>query len=321
MTQRRRVVVVGAGVAGLTTAVVLAEAGLAVHVVAEQIPGVTSLAAGAMWGPYLVEPKAKVDEWSRRSLEVFRDLAGDPATGVRLTSGVEASRTAEAPPEWATTLPDYRPCEAAELPPGFTAGYRFTVPLIDMPVYLRYLLRLLDAAGGTVEQRHVTSPAEAGPADVLVNCSGMGARELARDPGLGPIRGQHVVVGNPGLTEFFSEGTGTSPELLCFYPHGETVVLGGTAVEGEGGLARGDEAAAGILARCAEVEPRLAGARVLEHRVGARPTRAAVRVEETWAAGGARVVHNYGHGRAGVTLSWGCAGEVLGSAQPRRARL
>ncbi|WP_431034955.1 FAD-dependent oxidoreductase [Streptomyces sp. P6-2-1] len=310
MTPRRRVVVVGAGVAGLTTAVVLAEAGLPVHVVAEEIPGVTSLAAGAMWGPYLVEPKAKVDEWSRWSLEVFHKLAGDSATGVRLTSGVEASRTAEAPPEWATTLPDYRPCEAAELPPGFTVGYRFTVPLIDMPVYLGYLLRWLEAAGGTVEERRVPSLAQAGPADVLVNCSGLGARELAPDTELRPIRGQHVVVENPGLTEFFSEDTGTSSELLCFYPHGQTVVLGGTAVEGEGGLARDDEAA-GILTRCAEVEPRLAGVRVLEHRVGARPTRAAVRVEEERAAGGARVVHNYGHGGAGVTLSWGCAGEAL----------
>ncbi|MHC3430376.1 FAD-dependent oxidoreductase, partial [Streptomyces sp. DT18] len=81
--------------------------------------------------------------------------------------------------------------------------------------------------------------------------------------------------------------------------------------DGEGGFGRDQEAAAGILARCAAVEPRLAGARVLEHRVGARPTRAAGRVEEERATGGARVVHNYGHGGAGVTLSWGCAGEVL----------
>ncbi|GHB26562.1 hypothetical protein GCM10010346_57680 [Streptomyces chryseus] len=60
MTAGERVVVVGAGVAGLTTAVVPAEAGASVHVMAEQAPGVTSLAAGAMWGSYLVEPKNKV---------------------------------------------------------------------------------------------------------------------------------------------------------------------------------------------------------------------------------------------------------------------
>ncbi|MER7851472.1 FAD-dependent oxidoreductase [Streptomyces bacillaris] len=310
MTAGERVVVVGAGVAGLTTAVVLAEAGASVHVIAEQVPGVTSLAAGAMWGPYLVEPKDEVDQWGQRSLKIFRELAEDPSTGVRLTSGIEASRTAEAPPDWATTLPGFRPCESAELPTGFTAGYRFTVPLIDMPAYLDYLLRRLDAAGGTVERRRLASLADAGRAPVIVNCAGLGAKDLVPDPDLRPIRGQHVVVTNPGLTEFFSEDTGLSPDLLCFYPHGDTVVLGGTAIDGEGDLAPDDKAAADILARCAEVEPRLAGARVLEHRIGARPTRAAVRVESERQDGGNLIVHNYGHGGAGVTLSWGCAEEA-----------
>ncbi|MFJ2937275.1 FAD-dependent oxidoreductase [Streptomyces sp. NPDC087219] len=310
MTAGERVVVVGAGVAGLTTAVVLAEAGASVHVIAEQVPGVTSLAAGAMWGPYLVEPKDKVDRWGQRSLEIFRKLAEDPTTGVRLTSGIEASRTADAPPDWATALPGFRPCERDELPAGFSAGYRFTVPLIDMPTYLDYLLRRLDAAGGTVERRRLASLADAGPAPVIVNCTGLGAQELVPDPDLRPIRGQHVVVTNPGLTEFFSEDTDLSPELLCFYPHGDTVVLGGTAIDGEGDLNPDDEAAVGILARCAEVEPRLAEARVLEHRIGARPTRATVRVEAERREDGTVVLHNYGHGGAGVTLSWGCAEEA-----------
>ncbi|MFF4610020.1 FAD-dependent oxidoreductase [Streptomyces albidoflavus] len=312
MTAGERVVVVGAGVAGLTTAVVLAEAGASVHVIAEQMPGVTSLAAGAMWGPYLVEPKDKVDQWGQRSLEIFRELAEDPSTGVRLTSGIEASRTAEAPPDWAITLPGFRPCKQTELPAGFTAGYRFTVPLIDMPTYLDYLLRRLDAVGGTVERRHLTSLTDADMAPVIVNCAGLGAKDLVPDPDLRPIRGQHVVVTNPGLTEFFSEDTGLSPDLLCFYPHGDTVVLGGTAVDGEGDLASDDSAAADILARCAKVEPLLAEARVLEHRIGARPTRATVRVEADRQEDGRLVVHNYGHGGAGVTLSWGCAEETGG---------
>ncbi|WP_432184192.1 FAD-dependent oxidoreductase [Streptomyces tendae] len=312
MAAGKRVVVVGAGVAGLTSAVVLAETGVSVHVIAKEVPGVTSLAAGAMWGPYLVEPKDKVDQWGQRSLEIFRRLAEDPATGVRLASGIEASRTAEVPPDWATTLPGFRPCRPAELPAGFSAGYRFTVPLIDMPTYLDYLLRRLDAAGGTVERRRLASLADAGSATVLVNCTGLGARALLPDPDLRPIRGQHVVVTNPGLTEFFSEDTGLSSDLLCFYPHGGTVVLGGTAIDGEGGLASDDTAAASILARCAEVEPRLAAARVLEHRIGVRPTRATVRVEADRREDDAVVVHNYGHGGAGVTLSWGCAEEVRG---------
>ncbi|WP_030898557.1 FAD-dependent oxidoreductase [Streptomyces sp. NRRL F-5126] len=310
MTARECVVVVGAGVSGLTTAVVLAEAGASVRVIAGQVPGATSLAAGAMWGPYVVEPKDKVDRWGQRSLEIFRELAEDPATGLRLTSGIEASRTAEAAPDWATALPGFRPCGPDELPTGFTAGYRFTVPLIDMPVYLDYLLRRLRDAGGTVERRQLGTLADAGPTSVIVNCAGLGARDLVPDPELRPIRGQHVVVTNPGLTEFFSEDTGPSSDLLCFYPHGDTVVLGGTAIEGEDDLSTDAKAAAGILARCAEVEPRLAQARVLEHRIGARPTRPRVRVEDERWEDGTVVVHNYGHGGAGVTLSWGCAEEA-----------
>lgn len=261
-------------------------------------------------GPYLVEPKDKVNQWGQRSLEIFRELAEDQATAVRLTSGIEASRTAGSPPDWGTTLPGFRPCEPTELPTGFTAGYRFTVPLIDMPAYLDYLQCRLRAAGGTVEQRRLASLADVGPAPVIVNCSGLGARDLALDRELRPIRGQHVVVINPGLTEFFSENTGTSPDLLCFYPHGGTVVLGGTAIDDEGDLAPDDKAAARILARCAEVKPRLAQARVLEHRIGARPARSTVRVETEEREDGGVIVHNYGHGGAGVTLSWGAPRRV-----------
>ncbi|QNA72043.1 FAD-binding oxidoreductase [Streptomyces sp. So13.3] len=310
MTRNERVVVVGAGVSGLTTAVLLAEAGAAVEVIADRLPGPTSLAAGAMWGPYLVEPKDKVDQWSRDSLAEFETLASDPATGVRMTSGIEASRHAEAAPDWATALPGFHPCDAAELPEGFASGYRFTVPLIDMPVYLDYLQRRLQAAGGGVEQRTLRSLSEPGPASAIINCAGLGSRALVPDPNVRPIRGQHVVVTNPGLTEFFSEDTGASPDLLCIYPHGDTVILGGTALDGDTSLDGDTEAAAGILTRCIAVEPRLANSRVLEHRIGARPTRDRVRVEAAPLPDGTLLIHNYGHGGAGVTLSWGCARDV-----------
>jgi len=310
MTASDRVVVIGAGVSGLTTAIVLAEAGAKVHVVAEELPGVTSLAAGAMWGPYLVEPKDKVDQWSQHSLNTFRELAADPATGVRLTSGIEASRHADSPPDWATAAPGFRACETAELPNGFTSGYRFTVPLIDMPVYLGYLQRRLLNTGAVIEKRTLRSLYEAGPASAIVNCTGLGAGALVPDPDLRPIRGQHVVVTNPGLTEFFSEDTGLSPDLLCIYPYGDTAVLGGTAIDGDGNLDADDAVAKSILARCTLVEPRLTNAEIIAHRIGARPTRHRVRVEGERLPDGTLVLHNYGHGGAGVTLSWGCAEQV-----------
>ncbi|MCI2422898.1 FAD-binding oxidoreductase [Saccharopolyspora sp. K220] len=310
MSSSDRLVVVGAGVSGLTTATVLAEAGAHVHVIADEVPGVTSLAAGALWGPYLVEPKDKVDQWSQHSLQVFRELAIVAGTGVRLCSGIDASRHAEAPPDWATTLPDFRPCEVSELPPGFVSGYRVTVPLIDMPVYLAYLQSRLEEAGGTIGQRRLRTFDDAGPAAAIINCTGLGARDLVPDPALYPIRGQHVVVENPGLTEHFGEDTGPSPDLLCLYPHGDTLVLGGTAIDGSGDLTEDPATAQAILARCTAVEPRLTRTRVIEHRIGARPTRSRVRVERDHIDNGTPLVHNYGHGGAGVTLSWGCAADV-----------
>jgi D-amino-acid oxidase len=197
------VLVVGAGVSGLTAALVLANAGFDVEVVAEEIPGRTSLAAGAMWGPYLVEPKTLVDLWSQRSLEIFRQLASESDTGVSMVSGIEASRHQDEAPGWAQSLPDFEPIHAASLPIGFLSGYRFRVPLIDMPIYLGHLQRRIRAAGVIMVKRRISTFDSLSPSRTVINCAGMGARTLAADAGLRPIRGQHVVVTNPGLTEFF----------------------------------------------------------------------------------------------------------------------
>ncbi|MFI6758824.1 FAD-dependent oxidoreductase [Micromonospora sp. NPDC050417] len=196
------------------------------------------------------------------------------------------------------------------MPPGFSTGWRYTAPIVDMPIYLGYLQQRLLSAGATIEIREVGSLADVvALAPVVVVCAGMGARDLVPDPGLNPIRGQLVVVENPGITEFFSEDTGLSPDLLHFYPHGDTLVLGGTAEPGVWDRTADPSIAASIIDRCAEVEPRIRGAQVIGHRVGLLPTRSAVRVEEQQ-LDGTRVIYNYGHGGAGVMLSWGCAAEA-----------
>jgi len=308
--------VIGAGVSGLTSAICLAEAGLRVGIWAAEPPQrTTSVAAGAMWGPYLVEPIHRVRVWSAHTLEMFRQLANDSHTGVHLAAGVEASRTPVDPPEWGNQLDGFCMCEPSELPTGFATGWRFITPLIDMPRYLDYLQRRLAEAGVTIQTHRMGSMDEArGQAPVVINCTGIGAQELVPDPELTPIRGQLVVVENPGLTEFFSEDTGLSPDLLHFSPHGDTAILGGVAQPGNWSREPDLATSTAILTRCAEVEPRLRNARVLEHRVGLRPTRPYVRVESQ-RVNGMRLIHNYGHGGAGVTLSWGCAAEVAVAAQ------
>jgi D-amino-acid oxidase len=310
MADSNAVFVVGAGVIGLTSAISLAEGGYQVTVLADEVPGRTSLAAGASWGPYHVEPYEKVSTWGRQTLQALTELADEPNTGVRLVPGLEASRADAAIPEWARQLPGFAESRFDQLPSGFLVGWHYIVPVLDMPTYLAYLRARLQQAGGDVEHRRVDDLAElSGNVAAIVNCAGLGARKLANDDSLYPIRGQFVVVSNPGIEAFFSEDTGSSSDLTHFLPQGDTMLLGGVAVAGDWNREPDAASADAIIARCADIEPLLREADVLEHRAGLRPTRPRIRLE-AGSVHGTRLIHNYGHGGAGVSLSWGCAAEV-----------
>jgi D-amino-acid oxidase len=207
-------------------------------------------------------------------------------------------------------LDGFRDCRPGELPEGFAAGWRYTAPVMDMPAYLDYLVARLVDAGAKLEGGTVTSLDEVcTQAPIAVNCTGFGARQLVPDSGLTPIRGHLVVVDNPGVETFFAEDTGSSPDLTYILPHGDQLILGSSAQRGRARMHPDPRTSAAILRRCAEIEPALEGVRVRAHRVGIRPVRSRVRLEHQ-RLGGCHLIHNYGHGGAGVTLSWGCAAEV-----------
>jgi D-amino-acid oxidase len=331
------ILVIGAGVVGLTTAICLAESGLRVAIRTAAPPGAsTSAAAGAVWGPVMAGPAGRIREWAAASLHVLRELEGDPATGIRSLTGQELSRVPAEPPDWMDLLDDVRLFRTSELPPGFVSGWRYTAPLVNMPVYLEYLQARFDRAGGRIDVNPVTSLAEvtAGPngADgqgasggtagargasgpgsmppVVINCSGVAARDLVPDPAVTPVRGQVVVIANPGIEEFYIDHSPAPPDVVYMFPHGSTVVLGGTVAPDDWDTAPRPEVAERILRDCATVDPRVLGATVLGHRVGLRPSRPEVRLEAEPLDGGRVLWHNYGHGGAGVTLSWGCAREI-----------
>jgi D-amino-acid oxidase len=207
----------------------------------------------------------------------------------------------------------------ADPAPGYGFGFAMTAPVVDMNRYLPHLQRRLEAAGGTLEQAHVRDLEQvgrAGGATVVVDAAGLGARELAGDTALRAVRGQTVLLRNPGLTRWLCDedeeepGAGGEAELSYVLPRLDDVVVGGTAGEDDEHAAPRPATAERILARAVALVPELAGAQVLEHRVGLRPARPRVRLEVERAPGGP-VVHCYGHGGAGVTLSWGCADDVL----------
>ncbi|WP_183094800.1 NAD(P)/FAD-dependent oxidoreductase [Nocardioides stalactiti] len=302
-----RVNVVGAGVTGLTCAIRLAEAGHRVDVVARDLPlETTSAVAAALWYPYLALPRDRVTGWAARSYEVFARLASTPETGVRVLPGTEVFASPQADPWWASAVPALERVPPGALPAGMTDGWSFVAPVVDMPVYLRWLTARLTELGGTLSRRNLSAlPAPGqGRADVVLDCTGLGARHFAHDVSVEPVRGQVVLVEQSGLERWWLAGEGGAPTYVV--PRSGVVVVGGTEERGDWSRTPDPEVARALLARAARLVPEIAAARVVQHRVGLRPARPAVRLERD-----GDVVHCYGHGGAGVTLSWGCADEVL----------
>lgn len=294
--QPERVIVVGAGVIGLTCALRLLEAGHRVDVVARDLPReTTSAVAAAFWYPYRALPQDRVTGWARTTYAVLDALADtDPESGVRMVPGtvVRAVPHGNGDPWWGAAVPTLE---------RVADGWSFTTPVADTSVYLDWLAGRVEAAGGTITRLNLGGLPEAS-GSLVVNCSGLGARLLGADRTVVPVRGQVVHVEPFGLDRWWLEESG--PTYLV--PRQRDVVVGGADVEGEWSRTASAAATEEILERAARLVPEVRGARVLRTRVGLRPVRPAVRLERV-----GDVVHCYGHGGAGITLSWGVADEVV----------
>lgn len=307
-----RVLVIGAGVAGLTVGVTLAEAGHQVDVLARELPQeTTSAVAAAIWYPYLAEPAERVLAWSRHSKTVFEQLAETPATGVVLSRGTELLRSQSSDPWWIEAVPDLR--RLVDTPAPYADGWSFTTPVIEMPVYLEWLRRRLEDAGATLTR--MALPALPDRAGLVVNCAGLGARMLADDPSVYPVRGQVVRVSQVGISEWMLDEAG----ITYIVPRSHDVIVGGTEERGDWNMRPDPAVAEQILLRASALVPEIADAEVLGHRVGLRPARPEVRLELD-ERDDHSVIHCYGLGGAGVTLSWGCAAEVAALAERVKAR-
>lgn len=307
-----RVLVVGAGVVGLSCAVALREAGHDAHVLARDLPlETTSAVAAALWYPYRALPREKVARWSGTT---YVELAGiaerDPAAGVRMRWGTELLRRDGEDPWWRAAVPDVAFRVAEAVPSGYANGWRVQVPVADTSVYLTWLARRIDRLGGTVTRAWLPTLPERG---VVVNCTGLAARALTGDAELRPVRGQVVYVDQFGLCEWWLE-QGDEDALTYIVAREHDIVVGGTAEEDVWDLRADPDTTRQILARAARLVPQLERARLRGVRVGLRPARSSVRLETVRHREGA-VVHCYGHGGAGITLSWGCAHDVVAEVE------
>jgi len=304
-------VVIGAGISGLTVAVRALRAGWRVRVLhADPLGQSTSAVAAAIWYPYLAEPRERVMPWARFSLDVLLRQARAGSSGVRLVEG-RAFGCTPADCELAQfEALELRAARASELPGSCERGTVFELPVADMPLYLAWLAQRVRELGGALEQTRLGSLDEAhARCATVINCSGLGARELAGDPTLMAVRGQ-VLLYEKRAEDLAMLDTSDSAQPIYLIPREEVLVVGGTAQPADEELEPRDADTRDIAARAERVLPALADRRRLGQAVGLRPVRPSVRVELEERPAGV-VVHNYGHGGSGLTLAWGCAEEAI----------
>ena len=308
-----RAIVIGCGVSGLSCALRLLEGGFEVEIWTRDDPlRTTSGVAGAIWYPYKVGPADAVARWARASYVEFERLARVADSGVLFRRGVElvpAGAPDEAA-EYRRGTRGLRRLSQESLPDGFERGFELQVPVVEMPLYLEYLLRRFQRGGGSLQERTVARFDEALEAcPLVINTTGLDSRELAGDREMVAIRGQIVRVERGAIERFVLDDY--DPRGVTYVvPRSQDCILGGTTDVGREDLVPDEADTRAILARCGELEPELRDARVLSVAVGLRPGRSSVRLERE-RRGERTLIHDYGHGGAGVTLSWGCADDVL----------
>jgi len=315
-TKPDRVAIIGAGVSGLTCGVVFAERGFRTAIFAEQIgQQTTSGAAAALWFPYDAEPADKVIPWALATYKVLVDLTKDSRSGVSTIELRQYCRAGEIQvPDWAHSLGASVMSSEGETsltisPSCFSASFSISVPLMNTTIYLDYLADRFQKAGGSINDGGRFEKLEDVDSkfDLVINCAGIGARELAHDVDLEPHRGQVAIV--PKIDNLKCAIVCDDAPLMYAIPRTNDCVFGGT---NEVSDKRDVDPAttSTIVAECSRVL-KIESPRVLTERVGLRPFRkSGVRLERGKLRDGRTVIHNYGHGGSGFTLSWGCAGEV-----------
>ncbi|XP_070168371.1 D-aspartate oxidase-like isoform X1 [Polyergus mexicanus] len=326
-----RVAIVGAGVIGVTSAFAVKDAfpSYDVKIFADAFsPDTTGDGSAGLWGPYLLgdTPIDNITRWAGCTHQWFEQLwkAGlSSKTGVslipvtRVTSDCEANININ----WAKLVYGFQKITDEKLQrlneehkSNYKQGWHFITYTAEPVLLLPWLMERFIALGGKIEKRNIKTLhdlAEEGY-DLIINCSGLGARELVADKTMTSIRGQVYRVKAPWTMHCFLLDDDSCNYII---PNINNVVLGGTHQEGDFDCSAREEDSKNIYDGCCRMMPSLNACQIIREWVGLRPGRPRVRLEcETLSSltgKEIKVIHNYGHGGSGVTLCWGCATDVV----------
>ena len=325
-----RIAIVGAGVSGLSVGVCLVETLgrlVDVTILSEKFTPyiIGSNRATAFFTPGVPftgdinQPSDKA--YGRRCKDTLERLtkihqSSDEGSGISQIHSYRCFRDAHGHPSYKHLLVDFRvvpPDEARALhfPPELKTVWSFKTFVINPMKYLPWLMKRFQDGGGHIVQCKIHSLQELRDYDVIINCSGLGARELAGDLSVYPVRGQLVAVKAPWIKDLRFHVEYDLSAIVHIVPRDGEVILGGV---GEPNIWSTDPNPAttdAIYKKCLKLCPDLEGAEVLYSWTGLRPVRKTVRVEVEDSDASPVIVHNYGHGGEGYILSWGCAKEVV----------
>jgi len=225
--------------------------------------------------------------------------------------------------EWKQYVGDFRVLEPVELPEGVCCGVQYTTFAINPVRYMYYLLERCRELGVVTVRKEASSLEECFGEDVdaVVNCTGMGARTLAGDKKVYPIKGQTVLVRGECRAVKFRKAKSGWQDAVLRRP-GEGTILGVskdeddwydmtirehfTQADGNRSDNVDPDLTEVILERCKELAPELlvnGKFDVIRSQVGRRPARKGgicIEIKRVNVGGRERIIcHHYGHGGTG----------------------
>ena len=308
----------------MSTAYVLQNAGYEVEIITKDLPENTvSNVAAAVWFPFWAAPRERVMNWCKTAYVFYQDLQKKGWQGIETVPLKILTNDNLTRPDWLDGFPDTHrtklvSAEEKALPQGYNFAYEMDIFVIETPIFMPFLMQQFLEKGGKITERTVSNfddfvfenlSRELGDKDkIVINCTGLAAKELVNDDELFPIQGQIVKIEKQKNVNCAVFDDDEHNAVAYIIPRTDAVILGGTAVENSYNETPDLDTQNDIIRRCQNIEPNLVTPTVIASITGLRPGRKTVRVERETDR---NVIHNYGHGGSGYTINWACALEVL----------